>query len=250
MIYGWPPSTNPSQQQGVRVLSSLLVRPSCMATRARLGCGGGGSGPGTLRLLLRLAALWWETEASVVVVEMTAHHPSSTGNEAVEIGVDSLWAEFGALSGEVSTCHDSPPMAMCASTTISKGEDSSSWHDLGSTTMRCWNSSSISKRASATGAFRAWVDLSLDKIADFDTTTTVVLEEGVFCAEASRNAFATWTFRTVSAPEVPDDAKTANTTVTTKKYSVYGLGVFLNDVATIDMGAGTFYGDVSIYALR
>lgn len=191
------------------------------------------------------------------VVDMTAHYPGSKGGEAVEIGVDKIWLEFdGFGSSQIITCADAPGIAMCASTTIENGRNEPLWSttesSVGATTMRCWNASSIGLSRPLSGGVRAWVDLSADKIADFDATTTVVMEEGVFCGNQTRkrNAFATWTFRTVSAPEVPEDAMTANTTVTTKKYSVYGLGVFLNDVATIDISAGTFYGDLSIYALR
>ena len=208
-------------------------------------------------------------------VSMSSSHPA--GGDPVEIGVDRIWADFGSfgMSGTVKACSDAPAIAMCASTTVEKPKSN--------TKMRCWNASAIAVTVER-GILRASVDLSNDKITDFDALTTVIIEEGVLCGTTTiqemdlgkfdhvdpskwslskdddkqnrtttlqlKNAFGTWMFRTVSAPEVPVDANTANTTVATKTYSVYGIGVFMNDVATIDVGAGTFYGDVSIYALR
>ena len=55
---------------------------------------------------------------------------------------------------------------------------------------------------------------------------------------------------TVEEPALEDDAKTANSSVVVNHVEVFGLGLFLNDVASIDLSAGTFYGDVDVFVLK
>ena len=56
--------------------------------------------------------------------------------------------------------------------------------------------------------------------------------------------------QTVSEPEVDDEATTANTTTTVDQVEVYGLGIFVSDVASIDLQSSTWYGDVDVYVLK
>ena len=56
--------------------------------------------------------------------------------------------------------------------------------------------------------------------------------------------------QTVSEPEVDDEATTANTTTTVDQVEVYGPGIFVSDVASIDLQSSTWYGDVDVYVLK
>lgn len=59
-----------------------------------------------------------------------------------------------------------------------------------------------------------------------------------------------WSFSTSPQPVIPPDAVTGNTSTTAKAVNVYGVGFFINDVAGIDLKAGTFYVDFQLFVLR
>ena len=53
-----------------------------------------------------------------------------------------------------------------------------------------------------------------------------------------------------AAPPLPDNVVTANSTVKVEQIKVYGLGIFINDLAAMDLKAGTFYVDFQVYVLQ
>ena len=158
--------------------------------------------------------------AAADAFKATSYGPGG-GGEIVEVGVDSVWVQFDEAA---EPCDDAAP-AVCVG-------------DL------C---SDAPARASGT---RCSFELPAALDA-FETAYDVVVGAGGCCDEnGTRSPEVRWTVTTVEEPALEDDAKTANSSVVVNRVEVFGLGLFLNDVASIDLSAGTFYGDVDVFVLK
>ena len=149
-------------------------------------------------------------------------------HDLVEVGTDSVFVDFDEA---VSACEDQPSAAICV---YQNGKDRT-----------------CSDGAPETDAKRGVVKLP-NELKQFDSRYDIAIAEGVFCAvngTAVSNSVR-WTVQTVSEPEVDDEATTANTTTTVDQVEVYGLGIFVSDVASIDLQSSTWYGDVDVYVLK
>ena len=149
-------------------------------------------------------------------------------HDLVEVGTDSIYVDFDEA---VTACDDQPSAAICA---YQNGKDRS-----------CGDG------APEADAKRGVVKLP-NELKSFDSRYDIAIAEGVFCAVngTATSERVTWTVQTVSEPEVDDEATTANTTTTVDQVEVYGLGIFVSDVASIDLQSSTWYGDVDVYVLK
>ena len=146
-------------------------------------------------------------------------------HDLVEVGTDSVYVDFDEA---VSACEDQPSSAICV---YASGKDRS-----------CGDGSLEAD------AKRGIVKLP-NELKQFDTRYDIAIAQGVFCAVNGSTSSETvrWTVQTVSEPEVDDEATTANTTTTVDQVEVYGLGIFVSDVASIDLQSSTWYGDCLLY---
>ena len=63
-------------------------------------------------------------------------------------------------------------------------------------------------------------------------------------------AAITWSFATEEIPVIPTDAVTSSSSLEVKEVSLFGIGIFVGDLAAIDLKQGTFYADLQVYLLR
>ena len=88
-------------------------------------------------------------------------------------------------------------------------------------------------------------------LCQFKTAATVDVKDGAFKDSVGRLTEAVhWAFATVEVPEIPTGAVTADSTIEPKEVHVYGVGVYVTDLAAIDLKAGTFYVDLQVYVLH
>ena len=173
--------------------------------------------------MLRVTALLAVTHALQVL-----DYGPGRNHDLVEVGTDSVYVDFDEA---VSACEDQPSAAICV---YENGKD----------------------RLCGDGAPEADTKRGVVKLPSelkkFDARYDIAIAEGVFCAVngTATSERVTWTVQTVSEPEVDDEATTANTTTTVDQVEVYGLGIFVSDVASIDLQSSTWYGDVDVYVLK
>jgi len=149
-------------------------------------------------------------------------------HDLVEVGTDSVYVDFDEA---ITACEDQPSAAICV---YENGKD-----------RLCGDG------APEADAKRGVVKLP-NELKQFDSRYDIALAQGVFCAVngTAQSDTLRWTVQTVSEPEVDDEATTANTTTTVDQVEVYGLGIFVSDVASIDLQSSTWYGDVDVYVLK
>lgn len=88
-------------------------------------------------------------------------------------------------------------------------------------------------------------------LCQFKTAATVDVKDGAFKDSVGRLTESVhWAFATVEVPDIPTGAVTADSTIEPKEVHVYGVGVYVTDLAAIDLKAGTFYVDVQVYVLH
>jgi len=89
------------------------------------------------------------------------------------------------------------------------------------------------------------------ELCQFKVAATVDVKEGAFKDSSGHlTESVQWAFATVEVPDIPSGAVTAGSTIEPKEVHVYGVGVYVTDLAAIDLKAGTFYVDVQVYLLR
>lgn len=171
----------------------------------------------------RLACLVTATSA----LQMVDYGPGRN-HDLVEVGTDAVYVDFDEA---VAVCADAPPEAVCL---YANGKE-----------RTCGDGALTSEGK------RGLAKLPADLKA-FDQRYDIAISQHVFCAVngTAASEAVQWTVQTVTEPEVDDEATTANTTTTVDQVEVYGLGIFVSDVASIDLQSSTWYGDVDIYVLK
>ena len=161
--------------------------------------------------------------AAAQALAVVSYGPGAQG--PVEVGVSEIYVVFDE---DVAPCVDSGDSVVCAG-------------------GACGNASGgVFSGARATFALAA-------PLSAFSSEYEVVVAAGAACGvgdPGGRSPEVRWSLRTVEEPVIEDDAKTANSSVVVRDVEVFGLGLFVNDVASIDLAAGTFYGDVDVFVLR
>ena len=126
---------------------------------------------------------------------------------------------------------------------------------LGSTT--CINSSSSVNVSISTKSLLATMTVDIPEsivtnLIKGGRKATVAFSAGAFLLEPGRQhtAAITWSFATEEIPVIPTDAVTSSSSLEVKEVSLFGIGIFVGDLAAIDLKQGTFYADLQVYLLR
>ena len=199
-------------------------------------------------LLLSFAAAIAADDAPALpsLLPLLSSYPSH-GSHSTQPPVDAISLFYNRSS---MTWCPPPPSPTAAPTapngTTGSAADPQAWCGItiaiGNTAPACLNRTLVAFDDSSLGSTRDSVLVSLPSVVtEYQVDVALAVDEGVFCSgdgaaqtsEAFTVAFST------AAPPLPDNVISANTTIEAKTLKVYGLGVFVNDLAGVDLKAGT-----------
>ena len=167
--------------------------------------------------------------------------PDNTTSVVVEVGVAEIVIRFE--SPDVELCSASMSEHGANSTACASGSVATVGKD-GRAATRCLDLTLANVHVDG-----AVATIGIEPLNAFGTTIAVTVAAGMFCYGNASSGEVRWRFRTVDPPKVHRDT-TMNATMRVDAFSVWGIGIFVSDVASINLELGTFYADISLYILR